>query len=460
MTKNRLINIPNPITNNENELDRTMTSKPHENDRTTHHGVTANALSGWYRSHYRGGFNGDPHVAAMNALLDKTGVLDKLTAWRDEDARAAGTTTRVAFIPERAILVGLLILSDEGAPLLISRLADLFQYRLSVASRNLLGLPATNETGADSVREERRWRNNTHRAFHRMLALMDPFPEGRARAHSYTEVQKILMAHDPEQEKIMKGRLNEFTHAFLTMTYMEQPESIRQATPARKIILDQSPIESPLRKGFTKSDLEQRATNESKTDGWRREAGPVEVFAGWLIESEPHGPGTADSTETARNDPRKARSGRPIWGWEANIALGIDSKNSSGARPPLLAVGATLRIPGDRKSDDRLTRAARNANFPSAYVDRVAIEAFIARLRRRSPEGSLTAGQKMGGLAAAQLAVTIQLATHNLRTIDAFERAESDGSTTAKTVRSRRRDHTFPSSTLYAIPTDSALPRM
>ncbi|KQV05049.1 hypothetical protein [Leifsonia sp. Root112D2] len=450
MTKNRLINIPNPITNNENELDRTMTSKPHENDRTTHRGATANAF----------GVVEPKHLAAMNALLDKSGVLDKLAAWRDEDARAAGTTTRVALIPERAILVGLLILSNEGHPLLISSLAYLFQYRLSAASRSFLGLPAANETGADSVREERRWRDNTHRAFHRMLAVMDPFPEGRARAHSYTEVQRILVAHDPEQEKIMKGRLNEFTHAFLTTTHMEQPESVRQAIPDRRIILDQFRIESPLRKGFTKSNLEQKVTNESKTDGWGREAGPVEVFAGWLIESEPHGPGTADSTETARNDPRKARSGRPLWGWDANIALGIDSKNSSGARPPLLAVGATLSMPGDRKSDDSLASAARNADFPSASVDRVAVESFIARLKRRSPEGSLTAGQKMGGLAAAQLAVTIQLAIHNLRTIDAFVRAESDGSTTAKTVRSRRRDHTFPSSTLYAIPTDSALPRM
>jgi len=57
--------------------------------------------------------------------------------------------------------------------------------------------------------EHTRWYANTARAFQRIDNLMDPFPQERRRAKTYTEIQDILRTHDFQLEEKRKARLDE-----------------------------------------------------------------------------------------------------------------------------------------------------------------------------------------------------------------------------------------------------------
>ncbi|HEV7950087.1 MAG TPA: hypothetical protein VGP24_09995 [Glaciihabitans sp.] len=79
-------------------------------------------------------------VARMSDRVSASGVLEHLAQWRRQDnPRSASARTAVS---DRAVLVGLLILSEEDSPLQVTQLAELFEYRIDSEARQLLGLPA------------------------------------------------------------------------------------------------------------------------------------------------------------------------------------------------------------------------------------------------------------------------------------------------------------------------------
>ena len=79
-------------------------------------------------------------VQLMEGRVRKCGVLERLQQWSDEDAPAFSIGGRPTLISERAILTGLLLLAKEGKAMFMTNLRDLFMYRLSAASRELLEL--------------------------------------------------------------------------------------------------------------------------------------------------------------------------------------------------------------------------------------------------------------------------------------------------------------------------------
>jgi hypothetical protein len=131
-------------------------------------------------------------VAHAEARVAESGVVDKLAGWRGDDNQTAGVTEGATIVSDRAILVGLLLLASEHSPLGISCLAEIFQYRLTSESRALLGLPSAASEVGEHVLAQKRWNRNTRTAFNRIIALMDPYPQDRSRALTYTEVQAVL----------------------------------------------------------------------------------------------------------------------------------------------------------------------------------------------------------------------------------------------------------------------------
>jgi hypothetical protein len=285
-------------------------------------------------------------VALAHSRVLQTGILDKLTTWRYEDTHTTCTCARPSLISDSAILVGLLLLASEHRPLQISSLAVVFQNRLTIESRTLLNLADVAPASLGDAREDKRWCGGTHRAFHRLLALMDPFPQARDAARTYTEVQAVLDAHDADREKKMKLRLDEFMEAFLHMTFMQQPQHLRTATRHIDLAVDQTFIASPTRGGYNKKNLAKYVADEIGTEPRSREREPLDVFADWW----------ARPTRNNRSDFR--------WGWAANMAVRVDSERPGESRFPKLAISATLHAQHRCGRRSRLADALGTGHWP------------------------------------------------------------------------------------------------
>jgi len=310
-------------------------------------------------------------VATADERVRKSGALEMLEVWHDQ-ARIEGGGGRPAVISERAILVGMMLLASEHKALWISNLAQVFQLRLAPESRALLGLPPTATAFEDHLRVQKHWYSNTHNAFHRMLSVMDPFPQQRYREINYTMVQAILDNHDHDHERRMKARLDQFTNAFLHMTFMEQSRQLRRATKNIDISLDQTFIHPPNKKGFSRKSLPKRVKAEYGANPGAMKAGPVEVFAGLYPRkgSRPDIPRGATDT-TGPEEARAKGYSDLVWGWMANIAVRVDSEKPSQRRFPKLAVGLTLSLPNIAVSEEAvaLMQAALTTGLNPGLVD-------------------------------------------------------------------------------------------
>ncbi|KGJ72347.1 hypothetical protein GY21_15940 [Cryobacterium roopkundense] len=310
-------------------------------------------------------------VALMEGRVRRTGVLERLQAWHDEDAPAFSIGGRPSLISERAVMTALLLLAKEGSALFLTNVRDVFMFRLSDASRELLGLERSIEAFVGHVGEKSRWYANTSRAFHRMNDLMDPFPQERRTSKTYTEIQAILRAHDVELEEKRKARLDEFTKLFLVMTYNEQPRNIRRASKQMDISFDQTYIGTPTVKGYSKKNLAKRVADEATVEDMKTlKPGPVDAYAGWHVSTGPRtdvGKGETDLTAPGR----KADSAEYRWGWEINIAVRVDSEAPGQKRFPGLAVAATMSLPNIRVAEEAvsLMRAAKAVGLDPGVAD-------------------------------------------------------------------------------------------
>jgi hypothetical protein len=323
-------------------------------------------------------------VALTNARVDQSGVLPRLAAWRSEDAPARRRGS--AIVSDRAVLVGLLLLASEHSSLSISSLAEALLHRLSPVSRSLLELPPVADAPTSDPGERRRWIDITRQAFNRMLAVMDPFPQ-TGRMLSHAAVKDHLDAHDPDRERKMKLRLDEFTQGFLDMTYAQQPRHIRRASDRIDLSVGEIFIGSPTRAGFSRNNLAANVAAEESTDPRSRGSRPVDVFAGWHAQTgHPNSAGIIPKPVGKRGADKKAAK-RWGWGWSATIAVRVDSGRHAQDKFPNLAVGATLSLPHTDAPDAAVSvmRAALSADhdawlkpgivdtdlFASTHVDRL-----------------------------------------------------------------------------------------
>jgi hypothetical protein len=298
----------------------------------------------------------DDKVRLAELRVRKSGVLERLAEWRRQDNPGLSHGGRPALVSDRAVLVGLVLLAGENSPQLIRTLALTFQHRLTDESRALLALSAGTSFFANHAVEHKRWYNNTHNAFHRMLSLMDPFPQSRYRSLSYAEVKERLDAHDPERELVMKARLDDFTNDFLRMTFNEQPRHIRRMTKKIDISFDQTYIKPPTQKGFSKKTLAKRIMDDAKKEKGQTIPGPVDVFAGWYPKAGNHPDYARGSSETVSvEDGKKKGYSDLAWGWTANIAVRVDSENPTDGRFPHLAISATLSQPNINVSEEAVS---------------------------------------------------------------------------------------------------------
>ncbi|TFC16536.1 hypothetical protein [Cryobacterium glucosi] len=313
----------------------------------------------------------DETVALMEGRVRKAGVLERLQAWRDEDAVAFSIGGRPSLISERAMITGMLLLAKEGSAMFMTNLRDIFMFRLSDASRALLNLEAPHSAFVGHIGEKARWYSNTTRAFQRMNDLMDPFPQERHRGKTYAEIQEILRTHDIQLEESRKQRLDEFSKLMLVMTFNEQSRPIRRASKKIDLSFDQTFVGTPTTKGYSRKNLARRVAEEAKVQEKKTlKPGPVDAFAGWHVSSGPRTDAAKGQVDLTTPD-RKASTDEYRWGWEINIAVRVDSEEPGKHRFPALAVAATMSLPNVRVAEEAvsLMRSAKTLGLEPGVAD-------------------------------------------------------------------------------------------
>jgi hypothetical protein len=312
----------------------------------------------------------DETVALMEERVRKTGILERLEEWRLEDATPWAMGGRPSLISDRALLTALMLLAKESSAMYLTGVRDLFRSRLSDKSRELLELESCPEAFLTHIGDKKRWYDNTSRAFNRINALMDPFPQERWKSKSLTEIDGILRDHDAELAVVRKARLDEFTRRFLVMTYREQPRWIRRRSDTVDISFDQTFVSTPTVKGYSRKNLRTSVASEAKViDKRALTPGPVDAFAGWHVtngERTDNPRGQTDLTEPSSKGAPNYR-----WGWEANLAVRVDSAHPGKHRFPGLVMAATMSLPNVNVSEEAvsLMRAAKETGLQPGVGD-------------------------------------------------------------------------------------------
>lgn len=98
--------------------------------------------------------------------------------------------------------------------------------------------------------------------------------------------------------------------------------------------------------------------------------GPVDAFAGWHVRTGARTDFRRGETDTTTPDAKKSKTDYS-WGWEANIAVRVDSEAPGSRRFPALAVAATLSLPNVGVAEEAvsLMRAAKATGLTPGVGD-------------------------------------------------------------------------------------------
>lgn len=133
----------------------------------------------------------DVWVSAYVRVLKASGVCEQVAAWLAEDRKATGPGGRTPVLTQKAVLVLLFILTHEHTPLLITRLAEVIEHRLSDTAKTLLGIPL-----APATRTQ--WYHRIARTLHTLLDVIDPYPGPRNRLLTKVEHAALLASRCPK----------------------------------------------------------------------------------------------------------------------------------------------------------------------------------------------------------------------------------------------------------------------
>jgi hypothetical protein len=154
-------------------------------------------------------------------FIDRSGLLERIAIWKEEDCRGAGG--RPETFPTRALLVAMVLCATSNEPLLVTCFRDVLFRRISLAMRTALGVPSP-PAPLDARGWEAVYRNLRTR-FHSLLDLMDPspLPKNRRMAndqfHVALQLRRSRLTDDQwsEREQCLEWFVNQILEASLQM---------------------------------------------------------------------------------------------------------------------------------------------------------------------------------------------------------------------------------------------------
>lgn len=256
-------------------------------------------------------------VLTSDKCIEMTGVLKKLQEWRDEDRAGKRRSGPAPYVDDRAILVVLLLLAREHAPLNETAIAEVLNQRLTDESREHLNipyeLPPVNPNKAGT--EEKNWLNHAHNGFQRILEPIDPHHDTRGKRRrllNNAERAAIFSARDLNTMRRRKERLDWFSQAFLQMTFSMQPRRLRRLQKVANVSVDQTPV--PV--------YSKRGTRKNQKTGEYYERMVKEIDAAWYKKGEDY-----------------------YWAFAANFAVSTANKAGAKADFPITIRAFTLSVP-------------------------------------------------------------------------------------------------------------------
>jgi hypothetical protein len=257
----------------------------------------------------------DQRVALTIRLIEVSGICARVAKWRSEDQEKAGKGHggRPGNLDDRVVLVLLLVLALEGSPLLVTRMAEVIEDRLSREAKAMLGInpDQTRDTG---------WYDRCWRAFHSLVDVIDPFPGPRNRLLTTDEWAEIIAARDPEESERKQERLDWVTNQLLEVSMQAMPRSVRRKWKGN-VCIDATPVAAFGKRGTTKGS--DRVSSEP--DG------------SWYVREGDHrDPG----------DDRGKQYRKTLWGWEATLAVMSTNAPSGPVEFPYLVAAIGFGKPG------------------------------------------------------------------------------------------------------------------
>ena len=143
----------------------------------------------------------DAVVESAVAMVDRSGIVDQVAAWRAADREGRGPGGRPATVGDRAVLACFLLLAEECAPVQVERMADLVTTRLSDNALAAIGI--TSRPEGHRVAYNRIWR-----AVRSLLDVLEPFPAQRNRRLTKKELDDVCRSRDPETTAARRARLD------------------------------------------------------------------------------------------------------------------------------------------------------------------------------------------------------------------------------------------------------------
>lgn len=282
----------------------------------------------------RRGYLPDRGVKGAAALVDSSGILDMLTAWRAADTgkpapvpggkRGAG---RPGSLNDRAVLVVLLALVFAGEAPLITRVSEALTSRLHSPMRDMLGLDRVPDARTVAAAYHR-----AYRAVRGIVSLLDPYPGPRNRRLSRTELAELQTTWDEATVAERKSRVTSITNALLEASFQTLPAEVRVRWKGN-LCVDATLVRTWGRKG-TPSDKTTPASPDYEN--------------GWYSRAENH----------AEGDGRD----KVAWGVEAHLA--VMTANDPTVEPdfPLLVLGMSVDKPAGRVGENAVTAVSSIAH--------------------------------------------------------------------------------------------------
>lgn len=263
----------------------------------------------------------DRMVEAAITIVEATGICEQLAAWRAEDRvrEHKGSGGRPASLNDRAVMVLLVLLALEHAPLLVSRMAEMIACRLSGRPKALLGIDSE-ET------KEKDWYDRAWRQVHSLLAVIDPFPGPRNRLLTKAEWADVVSARDPDDAARKQDRLEWVCNQLLEATMRMIPRAVRRHWKGNTCI-DATPVAAFGKRGTTK----------------RSNLVSIEPDAAWYVREGDH----RDQGNGPDGEGKKRKGGpKHLWGWEATLAVMSTNNPSDPDQFPYLVAAMGFGKPG------------------------------------------------------------------------------------------------------------------
>lgn len=167
----------------------------------------------------------DEDVETAIEFIKRSQIGDYLAQRHNAGKKKEG---RPALVPVVALLVAMQLAVRDNRPLLLTEIRDILCFRISPAMRNLLDVKIPQKATSDVRKWEVTTARAVGRAFHRLLASIDPSIHPKNRIRTWDEVDRLKKDLTVEEQTERATALDWVCNQLLEAAYQQLPPEVRQ----------------------------------------------------------------------------------------------------------------------------------------------------------------------------------------------------------------------------------------